>query len=138
MTNVIPAPECYVVPDSDERLDSVVLENETVVSDGMVSQEGATAANITSHLVTILFGLMVLFGAQLVHPRITQRNEHFKFPGGVKLRYVLKGHEWEIQECITLPIFFIHCEGRDLMVAITREVIMRQPGNVTRAENNQP
>jgi hypothetical protein len=48
----------------------------------------------------------------------------------------LKIKEWKAQETIALTVFFIDRESDDIVLAVTREVKVRQLRNLSRTKNN--
>src|SRR5713101_5286138 len=76
VADVIAAPERDIVTNLDERLDRVVFQDKAVVSHRIVGQKRAPTAHVTDQLITQFFGLIILGGAQLIHPGITQSDKH--------------------------------------------------------------
>src|SRR5215212_1018555 len=93
VTNMVTTPKRHVVTNVHERLNRVVLENETVVADWMIGQERAAATHVTHQLVALLFRLEIFLFAKLVHASVAQRDKHPEFTGRVTLRDLFKRDE---------------------------------------------
>src|SRR3989442_1401775 len=82
VADVVPAPHDDVVADRDERLNRVVLEDETVVADGGVAPERASGAHVRHQPVPAPLRLVVDTLAQAVHLPVPDRDEHATLSGG--------------------------------------------------------
>lgn len=57
VADVVPTPENDVVPDLNERLDSIVLKDEAVLANFDISPDECSAANVTRQLISFCFCL---------------------------------------------------------------------------------
>src|SRR5205085_7580631 len=137
VADVIPAPQRDVIADADEGLDGVVLQDEAVVPDGVIGEEGAAAADVARQLVAAALGLPVLLRPRLIHPGVAQGDEHLVVSWGVKPDDLLEGHQRQAEEGVAREVLPVDREGRDFVIAVAGEIVMGKSGDVARPENNQ-
>ena len=136
MADMITAPERHVVADGRERLNGVVLEDETVVADGELREQRAPGADVADELVPERSGRVVLAGPHRVHLRVTERDEHRETVRRIARRDVFEIHERPIQERRRVPIRTVDGERHDLVGRISRKIVVREAGNIPRAEHH--
>src|SRR4030095_9517866 len=91
MAYMISAPKLDVIPYLDERLNRIVFQNKAVVSNGVVREKGAAAADITNQIISQTFSLVILLRPEPVHFCITQGHKHFIILRWIKLGDAFKG-----------------------------------------------
>src|SRR5205814_6349142 len=100
MPDVIAAPQSHVVANGHERLDGVVLEDETVFADPAFVQDRGAGAYIAREGITERLGREILFSAQRVQLRVTQRDEELMGVGWKSRKDVLERHDRQATECL--------------------------------------
>src|SRR5205823_9059763 len=113
------------------------FQDKAIVSDRVIRQKRTSAADVADQLISGLFRLVIFLCADLVHSAITQGHKHFVALWRVGLLDLFKRHEGQIEETIVPAVLLIDGESRDLVIAVSRKVIVREPGDVAGAKNDQ-
>ncbi|MNV56544.1 hypothetical protein D3C71_1488350 [compost metagenome] len=135
MTDVITAPERYIVTDPAKWLKSIVFENQTIIAD-LLGQNSRTRADVARHGVAQCAHRIHLLCAQHIHAIVGQGHEGLVL-GWRKLRgHIFKCNERFAKDRIGFHKLSVDREGRYSSIDRLTKKIVNDLGNITGAENN--
>jgi hypothetical protein len=134
MADMVAAPQNDVVTDRREGLDRIVLQDEAIVADPALVQDGGVAADIARQPVPEIPGFEIFCSADLIEPGISDGDEEVIRIGRKGRGRLVEGDDRKSGEARLADIGSVHRESDDLSIGVIREVVVSDLGHLADAE----
>ena len=137
VSDMVTAPQCRVVADSNEGLDCVVLKDEAVLADVVTVENGRARTDVARESISGGSASEEAFASDAVAFFIGERDEEVALIRGELAGEGLKRDDWQTHEVLSFQELGIDGECDDLAIGVGPEVVQREFGNLSGPEHDK-